>query len=64
MQTMHGKPMVLTVITAGCGDYRLYLYLCRKALFNLTVVHGVITELRNISSMQMNSSFFQFCISM
>jgi len=54
--------MALTLITPGTGDYRFYLYLYPKSLVNLAVVHFVITELRNVSSMQQNSSFFQFCI--
>ena len=62
MQIMDGKPMALTPITAGTGDYRFYLYLYPKSLVNLTVVNFIITELRNVSSMQQNNSFFQFYI--
>jgi len=62
MQIMDGKQMALTPIAASTGDYRFYLYLYPKSFVNLTVVHFVITELRNISSMQQNSSFLQFCI--
>jgi len=30
MEIMDGKPMALTPITAGTGDYRFYLYLYPK----------------------------------
>jgi hypothetical protein len=50
--------MALTLITAGTGDYRFYLYLYPKLLVNLTVVHCVITEVRNISRMEKKTVIF------